>query len=73
VGELDPRYVKGNGAVALRDRQHLGCRHILDLGLAINEAMNQPGTRQSIDLGTFTGDPFNKGLRLQAEVRRLQV
>ena len=59
MGELHPRHVEGDRALACGDRQHLGGRYIMDLRILIDEAADEPRAGQPIDLGTLTGDPFH--------------
>jgi hypothetical protein len=61
VGELNPGHIEGNSAFAFRDRQHLCGRHIMNLGVPVDEATDEPRAGESIDLGALTGDPLHGG------------
>ena len=47
----------------MTERQVPCRRHILNLGLLVDEPPDVPRTRQAIDLGTFTCDPLQRDLR----------
>src|SRR5215813_4491854 len=55
VGELDSRHIERNRAFALRDRQYLCGSHIMNLGIPVDEATDEPRAGKTIDLRTLTG------------------
>jgi hypothetical protein len=57
VGELGVGGIEGARGLDLDHGQHLVSRDIADLGLGVDEAADQPGTGDPVDLGTRTGNP----------------
>jgi len=53
------RHVVGDGADLLGDPQHIAERHIQEFRLPVDEAGDQPGAGDAVDLGTLAGDPFH--------------
>jgi hypothetical protein len=56
---LDAARVEAVGTLSLGDVKDLLGRHVKDLGGRIDEAPDQPGTRDSVRLGPGTGNPLH--------------
>src|SRR5690349_7162236 len=73
MGErLGARDVIRRGACLLSHGEDLLGRHIQELGIRLDEAPDQPGTGDAVDLGTFTGYPLH-GVLPGLEVRTLHL
>jgi hypothetical protein len=59
VPEFDSRHVEGDCSLPLGRGHHLLGGDIQKLGGAIDEAPDEPGARDAIDLGILTSDPFH--------------
>src|SRR5258706_15964935 len=46
-------------ALSLGDGQHVRRRHVQELSLWIDEALDQPGAGDSVDAGIFAGHPLH--------------
>ena len=59
MAKLDVFDVVGNGVEALRLRHNLLARYKYELGVVIDELLDQPRTCDAIDLNFFASDPFH--------------
>src|SRR5260370_8242234 len=46
-------------ALSLGDGHHFGRGHVQELGVRIDEALDQPGAGDSVDAGVFAGHPLH--------------
>src|SRR5258708_2327944 len=70
VSELDALDVVGNGAGLLGNRRHLIGRDIDELRLRIDEAADQPGTGDAVDLRMLARHPL---VRIADDAPRWQL
>src|ERR1700687_3777709 len=59
MAKLDVFDIVGNGVEALRLRHHLLSRHKHELGVLVDELLDQPRACDAVDFDLFTGDPFH--------------
>ncbi|MOA38450.1 hypothetical protein D3C78_1601360 [compost metagenome] len=59
MAEFDARDVVGRRLLLGSHSQHLCSGYVEKLGLRIDEARDQPGTGDPVDLWTFTGNPLH--------------
>src|ERR1700754_3154609 len=59
MAKLDVLDVVGNGVEALRLRHHLFSGHEHELGVLIDELLDEPWAGDAIHLDLFAGDPFH--------------
>src|SRR5258707_13872168 len=59
MAKLNVFDVVGNGVEAFRLSHHLLCRHKHELGVLVDELLDQPGAGDAVDLDLFSGDPFH--------------
>ena len=60
VADLDAFDIVGDAAQFLGDLDHVSGLDEMKLGVAIDEAADQPGTGDPVCLGVLTGDPFHR-------------
>src|SRR5882757_331554 len=68
--KLDILDVIGNGIEALRLRHHLLSRHEHELGVLIDELLDEPWACDAVNLDLFAGDPFHSDSPVWLLVRR---
>jgi hypothetical protein len=61
VGELGVGGVEGVGGLNLGHGQDLVGGDVADLGLGVDEPLDQPGAGDPVGLGTLAGDPLHAG------------
>src|SRR5712692_7099703 len=59
VAQFDSAHVIGMRALSFGDGHHLRRGHVQELGVWIDEALDQPGARDSVDAGVFAGHPLH--------------
>src|SRR5438128_917098 len=59
MAKLDVRHVVRNRLLAFGRRDHVGGRHEQELGLRIDEPLDQPGTRHAVDVCIRASDPLH--------------
>src|SRR6267142_3419309 len=62
MGKFYTGDVVRNGSGCGGDAQYVPGRHEQELGFRIDEARDQPGTGDAVDLRAFTRDPFHSRL-----------
>ena len=60
MAQLDARNVVGDCSLTLGDGGHLVRGNIEEFGVLVDEAPDEPGAGDAIDLGVFTSNPFHK-------------
>src|SRR2546427_1903527 len=65
VAKLHVLHVVGRGTTSLRLPHHLIGRHVDELGALVNESLDEPGTRDSVDPWVLAGDPFHRSFSLR--------
>jgi hypothetical protein len=70
MAKLDVFDIVGNGVEALRLRHHLFSRHKHELGVLIDELLDEPGACDAVDFNLFAGDPFHADSPVQFLCRR---
>src|SRR5215471_3752465 len=65
MAELDVLHVVGNGIEPLGFRHHLVRGRKDELGIFVDELLNQPRTRNAIDFDLLAGNPFHLSLLLE--------
>src|ERR1700682_4863980 len=60
VAQLDSRYVVRDRALPLRGGEHFLSRYVEKLGIRVDEPFDQPRTRDPVDAGVLSGDPFHR-------------
>jgi hypothetical protein len=57
VAELDTGDVIRDGPLSIGHGGDLGGRHVEELGFRVDEALDQPGTCNTVDAGVLSGNP----------------
>ena len=60
VPELHVRHVEGRGSLLVGHRQHPVGRHVQELGLRIDESLDQPRTGNAVHFRPLAGDPLHR-------------